>query len=338
MPITFNARNKRWFYQFNRVIAGKRVRANQLLPKSWTRAQADEFDRIESARLYAVATGVTKPEPMIEEAVLLYLQQHAPGLKTFANIERELAAFHDTYAGRPMSDLPDIAREYQKSGRREDNNKKLDPATIKNRLAYLRAACRWAWKTHQMGEHDPAERMVLPKVRNERHVYLSRKEFLKICRKIKPGSCRAAIRIAFYSGMRANEVSQATLLYEGFCLTGDQTKNESPRIVPIHPKVAHIPRNPALWPIKPTRWTVSKTFKAAARAAGHPNARLHDVRHSTASEMINAGVDLYTVGGVLGHKSAVSTKRYSHLATATLSTALNLVGKKRHTLPKKQAA
>lgn len=43
--------------------------------------------------------------------------------------------------------------------------------------------------------------------------------------------------------------------------------------------------------------------------------------------MINAGVDLYTVGGVLGHKSAVSTKRYSHLATKTLKSAVALVGK-----------
>jgi hypothetical protein len=44
--------------------------------------------------------------------------------------------------------------------------------------------------------------------------------------------------------------------------------------------------------------------------------------------MINAGVDLYTVGGMLGHKSAISTKRYSHLATQTLQSAVALVGKK----------
>jgi len=44
--------------------------------------------------------------------------------------------------------------------------------------------------------------------------------------------------------------------------------------------------------------------------------------------MINAGVDLYTMGGVLVHKSAVSTKRSSHLATKTLKSAVALVGKK----------
>ncbi len=44
--------------------------------------------------------------------------------------------------------------------------------------------------------------------------------------------------------------------------------------------------------------------------------------------MINAKVDLYTVGAVLGHKDPRSTVRYSHLATATLADALRTVGKK----------
>jgi integrase len=264
---------------------------------------------------------------MIEDAVLLYLEQHAPNLKNCANLTRELAACHSAYAGRPMADLADIAREYPKIAHKSNSKTKLNPATVRNRLAYLRAACRWAWKHHQMGDHDPAERMVLPKARNERHIYLSRAEFLAICRKVRPGSERAAIRIAFYSGMRASEVGLATVMFGEFCLS--DTKNGERRIIPVHPKVAHITRNPKLWPIKPTRWTVSTHFKIAARAAGFAGVRLHDVRHSTASEMINAGVDLYTVGAVLGHKSAVSTKRYAHLATATLATALGNVGKRK---------
>ena len=54
--------------------------------------------------------------------------------------------------------------------------------------------------------------------------------------------------------------------------------------------------------------------------------------------MINAGVDLYTVGGVLGHQSATSTKRYSHLATSTLAAAVSMIGKKVQTHPEAQAA
>ena len=48
----------------------------------------------------------------------------------------------------------------------------------------------------------------------------------------------------------------------------------------------------------------------AREAAGHPDTKFHDLRHGAASEMINAGIDLFTVGGVLGHKSVASTKRY----------------------------
>ena len=57
-------------------------------------------------------------------------------------------------------------------------------------------------------------------------------------------------------------------------------------------------------------------------------AELERLRHSTASEMINAGIALNTVGEVLGHRSAASTRRYAHLQTAALKGALATVGRK----------
>lgn len=337
MPIRFDSRNQRWRFEFNQVITGQRQRASRLLPKGYTKAEAQRFDLEETKRLHSVATGVSKPEPLIEDAVLLYLKHHTPALKSHENIVRELKACYEAYAGKPFSALPAIALAYKPV---DEKNRPMAAATIRNRLSYLRAACRYAWKHHGLGDKNPADRISMPRVRNERHVYLGRKEFLKICRKIKHGSGRAAIRIAFYSGMRAGEIglAQTSPNSDVFELAAEDTKNSSPRAVPIHPRIAHIVRNPALWPIRPTKWTISKEFKAAARATGFGHARLHDLRHSTASEMINAGVDLYTVGGVLGHKSAVSTKRYSHLATKTLKNAVALVGKNLRTPAKKKAA
>ena len=55
---------------------------------------------------------------------------------------------------------------------------------------------------------------------------------------------------------------------------------------------------------------------------------LHDLRHSTASEMINADVDLYTVGAVLGHKDPRSTQRYAHLMHQKLAAAVGKIGQK----------
>jgi integrase len=321
MPITRH-HSGRWLYQFDRVIAGSRQRANRLLPQGWTRTQAQAFDQRETARLYELATGGDKPEPLIEDAVLLYLTKHAPSLKNVHDIEGALAILLPEYAGKGFSALPQIARDYPgKCG--------VKPATAKNRLAYLRAACRWAWKTQEMGEHDPAEKMVLPKVKNARHVYLTRAEMLKVAREMGPSWSRDAARVAFYTGWRISEVLQAEPIVASgeMALAIPDTKNGEPRIVPVHPKIAHLVRDH--WPPQATKWTVSKAVKAAMRAVGLGHARLHDLRHSAASAMINQGVDLYTVGGVLGHKSSVSTARYAHLATERLRGAVLRIGAKK---------
>ncbi len=47
--------------------------------------------------------------------------------------------------------------------------------------------------------------------------------------------------------------------------------------------------------------------------AGLPDLRLHDLRHSFASFLVNSGVSLYVVQGLLGHAHARYTQRYAHL-------------------------
>lgn len=83
--------------------------------------------------------------------------------------------------------------------------------------------------------------------------------------------------------------------------------------------------------------TVSHHTKLAMVASGIHNANLHTARHSAASEMINAGVDLHTAGAVLSHKSAASTKRCAHLATQKLADAVRKIGKKFQPTPTAKA-
>jgi integrase len=48
-------------------------------------------------------------------------------------------------------------------------------------------------------------------------------------------------------------------------------------------------------------------------AAGCPDLRMHDLRHSFASAAIKAGLTLAQIGELLGHSSTQTTKRYAHL-------------------------
>lgn len=67
---------------------------------------------------------------------------------------------------------------------------------------------------------------------------------------------------------------------------------------------------------------IKHPWDTARAAAGLSDVRIHDLRHSAASFMINAGVDLFAVGRVLGHADHKSTMRYSHLANDTLLAAV----------------
>ena len=68
--------------------------------------------------------------------------------------------------------------------------------------------------------------------------------------------------------------------------------------------------------------SIKHSWQKARKDARLSDFRIHDLRHSAASFMINSGVDLFAVGKVLGHADYKSTMRYSHLANETLLSAV----------------
>lgn len=73
-----------------------------------------------------------------------------------------------------------------------------------------------------------------------------------------------------------------------------------------------------------TRYThITHTWHRLRVKAGLPRLRLHDLRHSFASMLVNAGRTLYEVQQCLGHADSRVTQRYAHLSSKTLQDAAN---------------
>lgn len=63
------------------------------------------------------------------------------------------------------------------------------------------------------------------------------------------------------------------------------------------------------------------SWDTARKRAGLPDVRMHDLRHSFASNLVNSGVSLFVVSKALGHTNTLMTQRYSHLSDETMFAA-----------------
>jgi integrase len=66
---------------------------------------------------------------------------------------------------------------------------------------------------------------------------------------------------------------------------------------------------------------LNESWKTATLRAGLKGFRFHDLRHSFASNLVNAGHSLFVVSRALGHSNIQQTSRYSHLSDDTLLAA-----------------
>jgi site-specific recombinase XerD len=162
---------------------------------------------------------------------------------------------------------------------------------------------------------------------NRRLRYLAQKE----CQELT-NACdlhlRPRVITALNTGCRKSEILNLRCdthidLNHGFILL-DKTKNGDRREIPINATLKAVLQGltrrldiPFVFYNKATGKPykdVKKSFATACRKAGIKDFHFHDLRHSFASHLVMAGVDLTTVKELLGHKDIKMTLRYAHLA------------------------
>jgi integrase len=150
----------------------------------------------------------------------------------------------------------------------------------------------------------------------------------------------AAIRLLLLTGARRSEIVGLRWSYvdvERRCLhlpdskTGAKVIFLSPPALELLTRLPRDTANPFVFPGKRAASGivgVDKIWFRVRAAAGLPDVRLHDLRHSFASMAAGGGLSLPVIGALLGHKHAATTARYAHLAADPLKAANDLIGKR----------
>jgi len=137
---------------------------------------------------------------------------------------------------------------------------------------------------------------------------------------------RAMALLALNTGMRLGEILglqwEAVDLDNGLILL-TETKSGKRREIPTNQATRevlvgvprHI-RSPYVfcWPDGRRYTTIAHGFARAVKRAGLSDVVFHTLRHTFASRLVMAGVDLVTVKELLGHASLAMVLRYAHLS------------------------
>ena len=181
------------------------------------------------------------------------------------------------------------------------------------------------WRVAGMAENPTLGLSTAPDVQRDR--FLSPEETQRLIRAIETDenqTAAQAIMLLLLTGGRRNEITQARWDYvnwERRTLLVPLSKSGKPRAIALNGQalalLRAIPRpdgNPFVFP-SPVNGKPSASlffpWDRIRKRAGLADVRLHDLRHSYASFLVNQGISLYVVQGLLGHAHSRTTQRYA---------------------------
>ena len=190
-------------------------------------------------------------------------------------------------------------------------------------------ALRFLYRT-TLGRLDQVAKIPFGKRPKKLPCVLSSEEVAKLLNATKPGQERTLVQTAYACGLRLEELLNLQVKdidSSRMVLLVNQGKGSKDRQVPLSPRLLEELRaywrrhRPKTW-VFPNRketgplpaGTMQRRFKRLVQRAGLAKpATMHTLRHSYATHLLEAGVDVLTLQKLLGHADLSTTARYLHL-------------------------
>jgi integrase len=311
-----------------RVRIGGGLRVERTVPAGGTQADARALEA-QIRRAHIDAAVGRRPKYTIDQALDRWIETSAKRLRSWErDLKYRTEVLREYTARHTLESLVEVAENVTATGQREG----MSAPTINRYVALLRRvgnlAERWGWTDKPLGR-----RVALLPERSERHVYLTPRDVARLAAKADALTADM-IRFAALTGLRRGELLplQPHQVRDGLLVLDANTKSGRPRGIPLPPRAAAIARARLPWGVSIDQ--LRARFIVARKKAKLPNVRWHDLRHTYASWIVQAGQPLTAVRDLLGHSSLAVTNRYAHLSPAHLHQAVSVlpafrVGKRR---------
>lgn len=218
----------------------------------------------------------------------------------------------------------------------------MAPATIERELCVMKRAFNLAVKEWEWCKDNPVSRVSKERFNNQIERWLSHDEELRLL-PVCTEWLRKIIIFALNTGMRQGEIldlewPQVDLFRKTATIM--RSKNGERRTLPLNQsaldvlkfssKVRHLKSNYVFVNQNGARIIQSnllRAFYTAMKKAEIQSFRFHDLRHTFATRLVQAGVDVYTVSKLLGHKDIRMTQRYAHHCPESLRGGIEVLDK-----------
>lgn len=200
-------------------------------------------------------------------------------------------------------------------------------ASINMKLKILKRMFNLASKDWEWLDRNPIASVSLLPGANKRTRWLTSEEEGRIFHHSPPWLKEINL-FALHTGCRLGEIlslswGEVNLFARTILIA--TSKNNEPRTIPMNQIIFDLLKEKSkirsiqdgrVFPFK--KCAVQYRFRLASERARVEDIHFHDLRHSFGSRLVQAGVDLYRVQKLLGHKSPLMTQRYAHLSIEAL--------------------
>ena len=277
--------------------------------------------------------GRKKPEVLFEDQAKEFMELHSKQNKrSWKSDEISLNHLGEFFKGKNLSEITPEQIERYRLKRKADG---VSPATINREMSCLKTFYVKAIEWEKI-ETNPAAKIKKFKELAKKDRILTVAEMSRLIDAASP-DIRLALIIALNTGMRRGEILSLQWkdvdLVKGYVHI-PETKSGKPRDIPMNSLVFEAlserkQQGEFLFPNTETKShvkDVKTAFKGACQRADIKGLRFHDLRHTAASKMIEAGIDLVTVSRILGHASIQMTMRYAHPTPENMRRAVEKLG------------